>query len=299
MVGKPQIVILAPQAQCDEILSGDLDDDFHLVTTASLQEVLKVADEKKRVELIVVYTESLAEDCSALRSEDALRDVPVVAVGRYGSEKVQNASIHAGAIDYVDLGNLTMPVFDARIRCHYDLKHRSDMLTEVARIDSRTAVPNRYYFEEAIDVEWRRCCREFTSLSLIMIDIDAFAKFNEHYGAGVGDNCLKRVAAVIENNCLRAADLVARYDSDEFVAILPGTEFENAMRVAENICRAVAAVNLIHEYSDSADRITVSAGLATIDPTQDQDVKILIAEVEEMLGNAQAKGGNCAQGVAL
>jgi diguanylate cyclase (GGDEF)-like protein len=132
-----------------------------------------------------------------------------------------------------------------------------------------------------------------------MVDIDAFSSFNDHYGAGVGDNCLKRITSAIENNCLRAADIVARYDNDEFVALLPCTEFENALRVAENICRAVSSLNLIHEYSDCADVVTVSVGIATIDPTQDQGYKALIHEVKEVLHMAQHKGGNQAQGVEL
>ena len=299
MVIKPLIVILASQAQVDELLVSHLDEEFHLVVAEDIQGVLNVADDKKRVELILVYNETLAEDCRVLRDNDILRDIPLLAIGRHGSEVLQNSVIQAGAVDYIDLGNLTMPVLEARIRSHYELKHNGDLLTEVARIDSRTRVPNRYYFEEAIDKEWRRCCREFTSLSLIMIDIDAFTAFNEQYGAGVGDNCLKRIASIINNNCLRAADLVARYDSDEFVALLPGAEFNNAMRVAENICRAVAAANLIHEFSDCADKVTVSVGLATIDPTQDQSYQLLVTEVEEILGNAQTQGGNCALGVEL
>ena len=99
---------------------------------------------------------------------------------------------------------------------------------------------------------------------MIMIDVDAFTTFNEHYGIGVGDNCLKRIAGVIENNCLRAGDVVSRFMADQFVAILPGTEFENAMRVAENICRAVASLNLINEYSDCADTVTVSVGIGAV-----------------------------------
>ncbi|WP_339670271.1 diguanylate cyclase [Dasania marina] len=299
MINRPLIVILAPAAQAEALMTDKLEDEFNLLNAENMDELQRLAADRKRIEMLVVYTDTLAEDCAQLRAMDALRELPILAVGRYGSEQMQDQSIAAGAIDYIDLGHATATVFEARVHSLYALKARTDQLTEIARLDALTAVPNRYYFEEAIDIEWRRCCREFNALALIMIDVDAFTAFNHHYGAGVGDNCLKRIAKVIENNCLRAADVVARFDSDEFVVLLPGTEFENALRVAENICKAVAALDLIHEYSDCSDIVTVSVGVASIDPTQDQDYKLLVTEVEEVLHRAQQQGGNQAQGVAL
>ncbi|MCR8923327.1 diguanylate cyclase [Dasania sp. GY-MA-18] len=280
-------------------MTDKLEDEFHLLNAETMDELLALVGERKRVEMLLVYTESLAADCAQLRANEQLRGLPILAVGRYGSEQMQDEAITAGAIDYIDVGNVSATVLEARVRSLYELKARGDQLAEIARLDALTAVPNRYYFEEAIDVEWRRCCREFNALTLIMIDVDGFTAFNEHYGAGVGDNCLKRIAKVVENNCLRAADVVARFDSDEFVVLLPGTEFENAMRVGENICRAVAALDLIHEYSDCSDIVTVSIGVASIDPSQDQDYKLLVNEAEEMLHSAQQHGGNQALGVAL
>lgn len=299
MIDRPTVVVLASRARFDELITDNLDDEFQLLSAETVAELQRVAEDKRRIDMVMVYTEALVDDCATLRSLDALKELPVIAIGRYGADKIQDDAIHAGAIDYIDVGHLTEVVFESRIRGHYELKSRCDQLTEIARMDALTGVPNRNFFDETIDVEWRRCCREFNALSIIMIDIDAFGAFNDNYGAGVGDNCLKRIAKVIQNNCLRAADVVARFDGDEFVAILPGTEFENAMRVAENICRAVASLDLIHEFSDCSDTVTVSVGLATVDPTQDQDYTTLIHEVEDVLHNAQQLGGNQAQGVEL
>ena len=134
---------------------------------------------------------------------------------------------------------------------------------------------------------------------MILIDIDDFAAFNDQYGAGSGDQVLKRVAQVIENNCLRAADLVARFDGDEFVALLPGIELENALKVAVNICRAVAALGIEHSGSGEGGILTVSVGVATVEPTQDQSQALLMEEVAEMLNSAQQMGGNQAQGIDL
>lgn len=270
-----------------------------MVNVETVEELLELASNAKPIDLLMVYTESLLADCKEVKDRDALSGLPLLALAKFGAEELQAQVINAGALDYLDLGNSVDTVVEARVRNYLQLSRISHQLAEIARVDPLTNIYNRYYFDEAIDTEWRRCCREFNALSMIMIDIDAFTTFNEHYGVGVGDNCLKRIATVIENNCLRAADVVSRYDSDEFVVLLPGTEFENAMRVAENICRAVSSLHLIHEYSDCAETVTVSVGIGTVDPTQDQEHKVFVQEVEEILHRAQQQGGNQAQGVEL
>ena len=255
--------------------------------------------DEQRIDLLLVYTDSLADDCKALRKDRDLIGVPILCIGREGCGQGQNQAMRAGATDYIDLANLTIPVFESKIQRHYDLKYRGDLLAEIAKIDPLTGVPNRAYFDETIDIEWRRCCREFAALSLLIIDIDTFGAFNEHYGAGVGDNCLKRVATSVNGHCLRATDRMGRYDDDAFAVILPGTEFEGAIRFAENVCKEVASIDLSQEVSDGESQVTVSVGVATIDPKQNQDLSMLMSEVEEMLNNAQHQGGNCVQSVEL
>jgi diguanylate cyclase (GGDEF)-like protein len=92
---------------------------------------------------------------------------------------------------------------------------------------------------------------------------------------------------------------VARYDGDAFVALLPGIELENALKVAENICRAVVALDIENTGAGEGIMLTVSAGVATVEPTQEQDPGQLMDEAEEMLNSAQQMGGNQAQGIGL
>lgn len=298
MLLQPNIALFADKP-VDDILNSKIDDEFELLLVENMAELIGLYEQHRNIELLIVYTDNLSLDCADIRAQSSLAELPVLALGRYISENIQADTLAAGAIDCLDIGHIPALVLEARIRNLYELCRRGTALAEASKLDTRTSLPNRQFFEEISELEWRRCCREFTPLSLLLIDIDAFTAFNQHYGMGVGDNCLKRIAKVLALNCLRAADRVARYEGDEFIILLPGTEYENAFRLAENICRAVSALHLVHEYSDVADQITVSIGVATIDPTQDQSFSILLSEAEDNLQRAQSHGGNQAEGSEL
>src|SRR6185295_5145559 len=112
------------------------------------------------------------------------------------------------------------------------LKRQSDELRRIACVDVLTGVANRRRFDEALDREWDRTCRLGDPLSLLMIDVDHFKAFNDHYGHPAGDACLRSVAQALVSVSLRPADLVARYGGEEFVVLLPQTPRVGAEHVA-------------------------------------------------------------------
>jgi GGDEF domain-containing protein len=105
---------------------------------------------------------------------------------------------------------------------------RQDRLEALAHQDGLTGLPNRRRFDDGLDKEWRRARREQQALAALMMDIDYFKGYNDHYGHGAGDECLKRVAAALAGALVRPGDLVARYGGEEFVALLPDTDLEGA-----------------------------------------------------------------------
>lgn len=277
-----------------------MDHQMNLIYAAGADQVVDIISAGETVDLVLLDIDSLngkaLDSCMWLKTNTATRLIPVVGLG----DENQDISrwLNAGINDFVFQS--TSPVLSlARIKSELELKFKTDLLADIASLDGLTTLCNRQRMEEYLDIEWRRSLREYYPLSLMKIDIDSFAAFNDRYGVGCGDECLKRIARVIKSNCLRAADMVARYGGDEFMVLLPGIELDNALLVAQNVVSAVASLAIENEQSDVSDVVTISVGLATIEPSRDGRFQDLIDEVEEELSGAQLAGGNQAQGIAI
>lgn len=297
---KPTILFVSPSPQDLKALADLLQDHSNVAFATSGTQALAVAAEMKSLDMVVIDgklgQDVLYDTCTRLRTEQPLKAMPVVLVVDDGA--IDGKAIRAGAADVITRST-PVELAVARIKAQLELKYKTDLLTDIALLDGLTSIPNRDRFEEYLDIEWRRSLREFNTLSLIAIDIDDFTAYNDRNGVGVGDECLKRIARVLQHNCLRAADMVARAGGDEFVALLPGISLDNALIVAQKMVKAVAALNIPHEGSEPFGIITVSAGVASIEPSQDNNAGDLSDEAEEMLYRAQQSGRNQALGIAL
>jgi len=144
-----------------------------------------------------------------------------------------------------------------------DRKAYEEKLSALAHTDSLTGLANRRAFDEALNREWKRTLREGSQISLLLLDIDHFKRFNDQFGHQVGDDCLRAVASATAR-AVRSTDLVARYGGEEIAIILIGTGSSDAINVAEKIRRAVEELQLSHDFSaTTASKITVSVGVAT------------------------------------
>lgn len=166
-------------------------------------------------------------------------------------------------------------------------------LQELSFKDGLTGVANRRMFDSVMELEWANARRNKQSLSLIMIDIDYFKQYNDHYGHIQGDDCLKRVAQVLSSAGTRARDFSARFGGEEFVLVLPETEAESAYKVAERCRKLIANENIPHEKSQSGQLLTVSLGVGSIIPSHDDEPTAFIEEVDRRLYQAKQKGRNC------
>nr|WP_256386692.1 diguanylate cyclase [Hydrocoleum sp. CS-953] len=160
----------------------------------------------------------------------------------------------------------------------------------MANLDGLTQIPNRRSFDEYLALEWQRHLREQQFLSLIMIDIDYFKRYNDHYGHQGGDNCLIRVAQAISQVPQRPTDLVARYGGEEFAVILPNTNIEGAFTIAESIRQAIASVSIPHAQSEVSQFVTLSLGGASMIPTIKGTSEDLIALADHALYKAKRQG---------
>ncbi len=300
MPAKATILSISPNLNNLQPLVDSLQEEFNFIHAGDVSQAKSCDNSELGLILLESGTAGLDafEACEQLRSTILLRSVPIVFLAELPAADDESRALDLGAADFIN-NSFSLSLIKARIRSQLELKHKTDLLTEIALLDGLTCLPNRQRFEETLEVEWRRNLREFNDLSVLLINVDSFTVYTDEYGAGSADQMLKRVASVIENNCLRAADLVARYGDDEFVALLPGIELENALKVAENICRAIAALALENREAGNGGMVTVSVGVATVEPTQEQNHHQLMEEVTEMRNSAQQMGGNQAQGIGI
>lgn len=161
-----------------------------------------------------------------------------------------------------------------------------------ANTDSLTGLSNRRYFDEALVLEFQRTTRSGEALSLLMLDVDRFKNFNDHYGHLAGDNCLRQIGMTLSNNVTRVTDIVARYGGEEFTVVLGDTDQDGALHVAERIRKAIEALAIPHLDSDVADVVTVTIGVATVYPARMQTIDHVVALADEALYRAKDAGRN-------
>lgn len=164
-------------------------------------------------------------------------------------------------------------------------------LKQIATLDGLTCIPNRRYFDDTLSAEWKRCQRAGSPLSLILIDIDFFKQFNDAYGHQAGDQCLKAVAAALNESLFRLEDCVARYGGEEFAAILPGTDGCGALAVAERMRASTNELRIPHKHGING-FVSCSLGVASTRPAMNQTAEQLLKATDKNLYEAKYAGRN-------
>lgn len=179
-----------------------------------------------------------------------------------------------------------------RKKAEMELQKANQELERIATIDGLTQIANRRQFDKCLTQEWKRMRREQTPLSLILCDIDFFKLYNDAYGHQMGDECIRTVAQAIRRSVKRPADLAARYGGEEFAVILPNTNAEGAVLLAENIRKAVQHLKIIHARSPVSGYVSLSLGVASIIPFQEFAPETLIEMADKALYEAKKHGRN-------
>ncbi|NCA88427.1 MAG: diguanylate cyclase [Gammaproteobacteria bacterium] len=291
MQDRPRILIVDDVPENIEVLGEILADNYDIQCAFSGPEALELAVDRPDLILLDVLMPGMdgLEVCACLKANAATAEIPVIFITAKNNPEAEIAAFAAGAVDFI-----TKPVNPvtarARIQTHLTLKQQKDLLRAQAMVDGLTGIANRRFFDERLLAEWRHLQRHQRPLALLMIDIDHFKAYNDHYGHQAGDNCLRRVATTLGASMQRAHDLAARYGGEEFVCMLPECDLEGAATKAEAVRLAVATLAIPHAASPSGDQVTLSIGVAAAIPSLQTHPDTLVSAADAQLYQAKVEG---------
>lgn len=299
----PRVLVVDDTPANLHVLAEALSDEYELsiaIDGARGLELARRREQRPHLILLDVMMPGLSgfEVCRQLKQDRGTRDIPVIFVTARGDPEDEALGLSLGAVDYVSKP-FHLPIVLARIRNHVNLKIKADLLERHANIDGLTDIPNRRRFDETLAGEWRRAQREDKALALLLLDVDHFKGFNDSYGHGEGDLCLRRIARSLCDTLTRPGDLCARYGGEEFAAILPGTDLDGALAIAERLRQNILRLAIPHAGNAPLDIASVSIGCACARPSAGGYPRRLLDLADSMLYEAKAAGRNRVHGQTM
>ncbi len=290
------------------------------------------------VSLIIISSAIESPDCYSLcekiKTSNSLKEIPVLFVNGENPAFKPHQVFKIGGADYVShpfcpeelltrvkhllaIERLTKNLHEKSIKLQNTLEELQklenyiqevyDELRSYSFLDSLTQIANKRSFEQYINREWKRCLRDMMSktddapvyLSLILCDVDYFKAYNDVYGMAAGDECLQKIAVVIQEAVKRPADIVARHGGDSFLILLPNTNYEGAVTVVNIIQNRLKELEIVHPYSPLSDQITLSYAIVTSQPDKNLSPDVLIQKSLQMLTRVKEEGGNHIMGETI
>ena len=242
------------------------------------------------------------EVCTIIKSNPMCKDIPVIFITADESPQSLLNAFKTGAIDYLkkplDKAELLLrvenqlklnKVYAGLRRSNDELLEAYALLQQLATVDPLTGLENRRSLMDFSEVQLKLAQRYKSFFSILLIDLDYFKKINDTYGHLIGDEILKNIAKILKES-LRNVDHIGRFGGEEFIVILPNTTLKNAVLVAEKVRDAIA--NFVHNIEEQNIQTTVSIGIASYNPLDD-DVNQIIERADHALYTAKSSGRNC------
>lgn len=296
LMTKYSVLVIDDNITTVKLIADALVPEFEVLFATSAKQGLKLANENPNLDVIILdimlpETNGF-EVCKQLKSSQVTQSIPVLFATALDQTSDQEKGFELGAVDYITKP-IEIPLLRARTKTHARLRRQIIELEHLAATDPLTSCANRRTFNDVFKQEWKRSARTQKSLAMLMIDVDDFKQYNDHYGHGKGDECLIAVSRIIKQSTSRPGDLGARYGGEEFAVLMPDTDLIGAQKVASNIIQKLASTQLPHEYSKVKNYVTVSIGVSCIQANSNTSRKVLLEQADKAMYQAKAKGKNC------
>ena len=230
------------------------------------------------------------EVITEMKNTEEIMDIPVIFITGLGGIEDEEKGFLLGAVDYI-----TKPfnntIVRVRVRHHLQALRQFRMIKRLGIIDPLTDLHNRRGFNDRLDIEWNRAARDGTPLSLLAIDVDRFKLYNDSYGHPQGDLLLQSIAAVLRQTLLRSTDYIARLGGEEFAVLLPGTNLEGAVGIAEQM-RASVENTMVPCADGTETHVTISIGVYSQIPKPGELADNMFVEADKLLYQAKESGRN-------
>lgn len=290
----PKVLVIDDVEMNASLISGVVSNLCEVLTASSGTQGLAMA-QQYRPELILLDVMMPEMDgyevFRQLKNDPRTAQIPVIFLTGVSDLSAEEVGLNMGAVDFI-AKPFRVAVLLARVRNHLELAHKHHVLEGLSHSDSLTGIANRRHFNAMLAREFGRMQRNHQDLALLMLDVDDFKSFNDHYGHLRGDECLQQVATCIAQCLGRPGDLVARYGGEEFVCLLPETDSKGALKLAHKIQAAIAQLQIPHLQSRTDAFVTVSMGVAAAPATALGNGQQLLALADERLYRAKNGGRN-------
>lgn len=314
---KIMVLLVDDQAMVGEAirraLLSETDIDFHFCPRA--EDAVRIAE---KTQPTVILQDLVMPGVDGLtlvrqyRTNALTADIPIIVLSSKEDAAVKRDAFATGVNDYMVKLPDSIELI-ARIRYHsraYNVQLQRDAayralresqqqlqktnfeLQRLTNTDGLTSIANRRYFDDYLNAEWKRAKRMQQEISLLLIDVDNFKLYNDNYGHVAGDQVLKSVARAMEASAVRSSDLSARFGGEEFTVILPSTDDIGARAAGEKLREMVEALHIGHAHSTTGEWLTVSVGVATMIPQEEQTQSDLIRLADKRLYKAKQQGKN-------
>ncbi len=290
---KPQLLVVDDQSVNVRLIYDLFKSEFSVfMATSGEAGLLKARQLVPDIILLDVVMDGMTgyELCRELKADPALKHIPVIFITGQFNELDEVRGFEIGAVDFIHKP-INPTLTKVRVNTHVQHKLQADLLRNIAMLDGLTGIANRRQFDEQITKMWRHCAREKQVLSLVIIDIDYFKQYNDHYGHLDGDSVLCEVAHLIKSVIGRPQDLAARVGGEEFALLLPNTPQVNIGIILDRLFEKINARDIAHEKSPFG-KLSISAGCSSVVPNELDAIESLYKQADTALYTAKQQGRN-------
>ncbi|MDR0302152.1 MAG: diguanylate cyclase [Treponema sp.] len=230
------------------------------------------------------------EVLSVLQKSDKARHIPVIFITGLNSLEDEKKGLKLGAVDYINKP-FDDTIVKLRVALHIRLINQLHTIEYLSTTDQLTRIPNRRAFDNRLNEEWRRAIREKQPITLLMIDVDHFKRYNDKYGHQQGDKALITIAGILGKTATRGGDFAARWGGEEFVMLLPNSDEQAGLKVGEDLRKGMECTDV--PLSDgTVTKMTISIGINSHMPTQDSVLNEFVSGSDKALYTAKKTGRN-------